>query len=234
MDMLQVFENATTFFSGPAGHAALMAGLDYDGKDVSPELFEKIQITAAQGLSQIAGQIIIKHTPIVSITKTAISGKDMAVTSRKWALTANRMNGASTLHCFVLTLGSALDGLISETEEESFFDAYVLDRLGSLFAEKAADELETRLRSSLIKKGRHLSRRFSPGYCDWDLDKGQRALSMVLSPETIDVTFLPGGAMQPGKTVSGVMISADEVPCHSPCFFCEDKACRHRRSIKCD
>jgi len=234
MHPAQIFDNMTDFFSSHAGHVALLSALGYNGAKVSQELSEKIRIITSLGMSRISLDLVMTKTPMLSCNKTAIIGKDIIVASRKWARVASCMEGVTTLHCFAITLGRKLESLMEKMEKKSIFDAYALDCFGSLFAEKVADELETMLRNSLDKKGRRLSRRFSPGYCDWNLAEGQRALSEVLLPGKINVTFLPGGAMQPCKTVSGVMLSADVVHNPSPCSFCKDKTCRQRRSHKND
>ncbi|MEW5733623.1 MAG: hypothetical protein AB1921_02150 [Thermodesulfobacteriota bacterium] len=190
----------------------------------------KIRELCDEGLSRLSFALVTAQVPVLSLTDDAIHARGLTIASPNWTEAARRMEGHRELHCFLATLGSGLDQLIEERSETSLFDGYVLDCLGSLLAEKAADLLEARLRSRLAGEGRMLSRRFSPGYCDWELGLGQQALLLVLGPKKIGVAPLPSGAMQPAKTVSGVIISAEKIPLASPCRLCKNASCRHRRA----
>jgi hypothetical protein len=232
MDQSRIRNHLAATVSAADKHLdALCSALGYDGTELSEKLLEKISQIATCGVSHISLELILTDTPVLSWNKTGIFGKEMIVKSRKWASVTGQSEGQKIMHCFVLTLGNPFEILAEETGKMKLFDYHVLDNLGSLLAEKAADELESMIRKSLDRKGRDLSRRFSPGYCDWDLAQGQKTLSTVLDPKRIGVTFLPGGAMRPAKTVSGVFLSANRIPFHSPCPLCDDKTCRHRRSL---
>ena len=220
-------------FSDIAAYAdtgVLSAALGYDPAQLPEHLAEKISTLSALTISRVRIGMVLVQTPVVSWDNLAIYARGMEVISSKWADTVDRMDGQRTLHCFVLTLGRELDDLLEQTGKNALFEAYALDRLGSLLVEKAADALEKRLRKALRADGCGLSRRFSPGYCDWDLAAGQKTLFDFAHPENTGIYLLSRGAMQPSKTISGVMVSAAKVPLRMPCPYCEDLSCRHRRS----
>ena len=219
-------------FSDMAAYAdtgMLSAALGYDPAQLPEHLAGKLKKITSLAISRIDINMILGQTPVIAFDESAIHARGMDVASSKWAATVSRMDGQRTLHCFVLTLGPDFDDLVEQTGKTALFEAYALDHLGSLLAEKAADSLENRLRKALGKDGSGLSRRFSPGYCDWDLAEGQKALFGFIRPATIGISMLARGAMQPSKTISGVMVSAKKVPLRMPCPDCEDTSCRHRR-----
>jgi hypothetical protein len=73
------------------------------------------------------------------------------------------------------------------------------------------------------------SARFSPGYCDWPIEKGQAAIVAFLKPQAIGIHAAATGLMTPRKSVTAAVIAAETMPEQSPCFLCA-KACAHRRA----
>jgi len=119
--------------------------------------------------------------------------------------------------------------MIKTTQETSLFDAFLLDAFGSVVTEYEADQLTHHLKTLPETACYELSRRFSPGYCDWKLQPGQDILFQFLKPNAIGLDSLPSGAMVPTKSITAVMIGAKKIKKSSPCFFCNEGSCTHRR-----
>ncbi len=127
--------------------------------------------------------------------------------------------------------------MIATAGDESWKDAgpdgsilaqYFFDSLGSELAERAADLVEEHWRTELDGLGLQASQRFSPGYCDWEL-QGQGLVFDVLDGEKVGVRLNPYFVMNPAKSISSVSVVAREVPYPAPCVFCK-KDCPWRRS----
>lgn len=122
--------------------------------------------------------------------------------------------GASTVHhlwntegvtLFVVTIGPELDRRIQEfTREGNMSSAAILDTVGSVAVESVVDYVNELVNTKARESGYKTTKRFSPGYGDWQL-KEQKGLLNLLKASQIGVTLSSGYQMQPQKSVSGVI-----------------------------
>jgi len=77
----------------------------------------------------------------------------------------------------------------------------VVDALGSEAAEEAAEQVDKILCKEARKMDLWPSRRFSPGYKNWDI-KEQKYIFQILPVEDIGVTLTKSYMMVPRKSVS--------------------------------
>ena len=71
---------------------------------------------------------------------------------------------------FVLTIGNHLEEMVGHLAGERLvLQAIVLDAIGSDVAEKMANFVHERIKEVARTDGLGTSRRFSPGYCDWNI-----------------------------------------------------------------
>ena len=136
------------------------------------------------------------------------------------------MEGEIRLWAFGVTLGIGLDELIAQHD---VLTAYLLDSCGSALAESFARSAQEQIDGWAASQGLETTRRFSPGYCDWEISRGQRALFEFLEPQQAGITAAPTGLMTPRKSVSAVILAARSVPERAPCSRCA-RDCDHRRA----
>ena len=196
---------------------------------VGDDIRRGIERAIEQGLERVRVRTLWKRTPLVSWRRGVLLAEGIRIRSPKWAALTRRMERPEFLLCFVLTLGGELENLISGMQQDSIFEAYLLDAVGSELAEGAADELERHFSSVLSAEGFQITARFSPGYCDWKLDEGQEAIFRFLVPESIGVRCTPIGMMIPRKSISGALVAARRIDRRFPCSFCAEKECPYRR-----
>ncbi len=147
---------------------------------------------------------------------------------------------AARLALFIVTLGEAICGRITETfAQRDFALASMLDAAASEGTEKAAEVVERRFSVQIEGESGGAairSLRYSPGYCGWHVS-GQQALLAVLEPEEIGITLRESYLMQPLKSISGVIVAGlgeihdfeDGFPF---CDDCQSRGCRERiRSV---
>lgn len=200
--------------------------IGYDAATVSSAIRDRIQAILQPGLDVVRMGGLVRTTPVGAWDPAGISARGLKINSPQWAGVVSRMQTPRQIVCFVLTLGEAFD---RHKNGGALFDTYVLDGFGSELIETAVQMMEQRLVAWAESKSMACSRRFSPGYCDWPLGPGQKALLDFLAPDAIGVKALASGAMLPSKSVSAVMITADAVPLVCPCPFCKNTDCDHRR-----
>jgi hypothetical protein len=145
---------------------------------------------------------------------------------------------AVSLSLFALTLGAEVSARIEALfAANDFALGYVLDAVASEAAECAADRLEAIVAGEAPKpEGADIvSLRYSPGYCGWHIS-GQKRLFERLKPGEIGITLNSSCLMQPLKSVSGVIVSAELkhhlIKSDYPfCAACPHRSCRKRINL---
>jgi len=147
--------------------------MGYSPESISEQVHSKIINIIDKGLAAMQPDFIIRTTPINACGDGRIEAEAVVIESRKWANLLKKMDSPEVLCCFIITLGKQIDIISESLQEENLFDPFVMDAFGSVMVEKAADQMEAVIGSQLKKNNYECSRRFSPGYCDWELQSGQ-------------------------------------------------------------
>ena len=107
---------------------------------------------------------------------------------------------------------------------------FIADSLGSVIAEKCADQMETALQESIDKLGWHHTNRFSPGYCGWHVSQ-QQLLFPLFDGHTCGVRLTDSSLMLPIKSVSGIIGLGKEVRrLDYTCGLCNFEKCYKRKA----
>jgi len=133
---------------------------------------------------------------------------------------------------FVVTIGEYLEETASQLAKDGLIlQATVLDAIGSGAVEKVADFVQDKIKEISKAKGLVTSRRFSPGYCDWNIGQ-QRMLFYALTGNTVGIRLTGECLMIPQKSISGIMgigPANANVENYNPCKFCNKQDCPGRR-----
>jgi len=133
---------------------------------------------------------------------------------------------------FVVTIGKYLEETAFQLARDGLIlQATVLDAIGSDAVEKVADFVQDRIKEMAEAQGLVTSRRFSPGYCDWNVGQ-QRMLFYALTGNTLGVRLTGECLMVPQKSISGIIgigPSIDDVENYNPCKTCTKQDCPGRR-----
>jgi cobalamin-dependent methionine synthase I len=137
------------------------------------------------------------------------------------------------LAIFILTIGSHLEEMVDYLSENGLVvQATVLDAIGSGAAEQMAGLMEDRIRNVTMMHDQRISRRFSPGYCDWNVNQ-QEMIFKILNDDTAGVSLTDECLMIPRKSVSGIIGIGDmesDVESFNPCITCTKEDCPGRRT----
>jgi len=105
---------------------------------------------------------------------------------------------------FILTLGGKIDEESLQLQEKGdIVEALFLETAGWIGIEQASRELAIYLQKKLKKDGLCLTRRFGPGYNEWNLLE-QKSLFELFSDTDFPVELLESCAMLPKKSRSGL------------------------------
>jgi len=147
---------------------------------------------------------------------------------------ASYLKGARSLGIFVVTIGHALEDKASRLMAEGEgLDGYLLDRIGSLAAESLAENFEKLMRREFKRRSLSVSRRLSPGYCDWRIEE-QFELVKLVDFSKAGVRLTDSCMMVPKKSISAVAgIGAKGLftDVKSQCAICDKLECSYRRKM---
>ena len=140
-------------------------------------------------------------------------------------------------HChqvaiFLVTISKYLGETTSQLAKDGLIlQATVLDAIGSDAVERLADFAQDKIKEIAEAQGLVTSRRFSPGYCDWNIGQ-QRMLFYALTGNTLGIRLTGECLMIPQKSISGIIgigPSIDNVENYNPCKTCNKQDCPGRR-----
>ena len=133
---------------------------------------------------------------------------------------------------FLVTISKHLEETAYRLAEDGLMvQAAVLDAIGSVAVEKTADFVQDRIRESVSAQGLVTSRRFSPGYCDWDIGQ-QRMVFWAVNGDKVGVHLTGECLMVPQKSISGIIgigPGSSNVENYNPCKTCRKPDCLGRR-----
>ena len=142
----------------------------------------------------------------------------------------HQLKGSEAYAFFIATSGGEFEAFQHRlTREGDMVRVFIADALGSVIAEKCADEMEKNLQESIGKLGWQHTNRFSPGYCGWHVSQ-QQLLFPLFKGETCGVTLNESSLMVPIKSVSGVIGVGKEVrKLDYTCGLCNFEKCYKRQ-----
>jgi len=133
---------------------------------------------------------------------------------------------------FALTIGNYLEDLVAYLAENGLIlQATVLDAVGSGTVEKLAAQVEGKIRVNAGIEGMVTSRRFSPGYCDWEVSQ-QELVFRTLDGDMAGIRLTESMLMIPRKSISGIIgigRPENDIENYNPCSTCLKKDCPGRR-----
>jgi cobalamin-dependent methionine synthase I len=144
-----------------------------------------------------------------------------------------QLKGAEAYAFFICTAGVEYEAYQERLKKEGdMVRVFIADALGSVIAEKAADQMELALQENIDKLGWHHTNRFSPGYCGWHVSQ-QQLLFPLFKGETCGVKLTESSLMLPIKSVSGIIGLGPNVRyLDYTCDLCDFKQCYKRKKKK--
>ncbi len=135
--------------------------------------------------------------------------------------------------CFVATIGNRIEKEISRIlNQNRLSEAYILDAMGSVTVENLAEQFQSNISKDFKEKGKTVTLRFSPGYCDWPVTE-QKKLFQLIDSQRVGVELNDSCLMTPRKSISGVFgIHSDDENSgkqYTPCSDCHKTDCPDRR-----
>lgn len=131
---------------------------------------------------------------------------------------------------FVVTAGSEAAYLArSLIAEGNYLDGYIVDLLASALVDSAADQIQEQVRNMAKELGLHITNRYSPGYCSWNVEEQQKLFSLF-PKGTCGISLSESSLMSPVKSISGIIgIGAKVKYKEYTCEICPMPNCQFRK-----
>jgi len=130
------------------------------------------------------------------------------------------------------TIGQHLEETVAQLLQDGLMlQATVLDAIGTDAVEKVTDLAQDRIAEVADAQELVISQRFSPGYCDWDLEQ-QKMIFKAVNSDVVGIHLTDGCLMIPQKSISGIIglgHSSSNVENYNPCKVCRKRDCLGRR-----
>ena len=141
-----------------------------------------------------------------------------------------QLRGSEAFALFICTSGLEFEAYQQRLKEQGdMVRVFIADALGSVIAEKCADQMEKALQESIDKLGWKHTNRFSPGYCGWHVSQ-QQLLFPLFQGHTCGVKLTDSSLMIPIKSVSGIIGLGKKVrKLEYTCGLCDFKQCYKRK-----
>ena len=141
-----------------------------------------------------------------------------------------QLRGSEAYTLFICTSGVKFEAYQQQLKQaDDMVRVFIADSLGSVIAEKCADQMEIAVQESIDKLGWHHTNRFSPGYCGWHVSQ-QQLLFPLFEGHTCGVRLTDSSLMLPIKSVSGIIGLGKEVRrLDYTCGLCNFEKCYKRR-----
>jgi hypothetical protein len=196
------------------GPDAVLRGLGYQGGRASTHVRRRLEVILEEAVPLLAPRGSYR---IVEGTRAAALGVP---------------NASLEVGLALCTVGARLeDEVARRSADDRLLEALILDTIGSVAAEAAADALNRELCGAARARGRFAGPRCSPGYPGWELERQPELLAM-LPAGLLGVSLTDGVMMVPRKSVSFAVPLLKEPPLHDggACSRCSRPDCTFRRS----
>ena len=141
----------------------------------------------------------------------------------------NQIKKSEAVALFLCTAGETISAMSRKCmKDNDLLTGYMYDVIGSAVVEAAADRMQDELRKIVEAEGKHITNRFSPGYCGWNVSEQHRLFTFFRSNHC-GIVLTESALMSPVKSVSGIIgIGKDVKFSGYQCGMCEEKNCLYR------
>jgi len=175
-----------------------------DGYQHSSEMRELFRATVEEGRRLIAPAAVCMTRELLSIQDAVVRFRGTGFHVRSSGVAA-LLEGCTSATLMAATIGPALSSAMDELMAgKRMTEAMIMDAFGSEAVEGAVNSLCRLLQESDVGRESVSTRRFSPGYGDWDLS-AQREVLEELGAGRIGISISSSLILIPEKSITAIM-----------------------------
>jgi hypothetical protein len=199
---------------------------DGDDRELVTELIKEIFIEAAEICRIKSEYIIYSNIEFINIDKSITINRINFETKK---IVFGQLKKSESIAVFLCTAGEEI-GIRSRIamQEMDLLRGYILDIVGSVIVDAAADFMQNELEKTVGASGKKVTNRYSPGYCSWQVAEQHKLFQLV--PENFcGIKLTESALMDPIKSISGIIgIGKDVKNNIYTCNLCDFKDCVYR------
>jgi hypothetical protein len=131
---------------------------------------------------------------------------------------------------FLVSAGPGPENLVrSLLQQGDYLEGYILDLVASNIVDLAADQVQDQVKSLAERQGLRITNRYSPGYCDWNVEEQQKLFSLF-PVACCGISLSESSLMSPMKSISGIIGAGAKVKFRDyTCEICPMPECYFRK-----
>lgn len=194
--------------------------------DPFPEMIDEVLAEAPQHCDIKGGYTIREN---IHVDKTTRTLRIEDVSFQVMRIITNQLKKSEHAALFVCTAGAGIGEWSKKLMKEGdLMMGYVVDVVGSETVDGAMDIIQKRLEENMMNNGLHITERYSPGYCDWQVSEQQKLFSFF-PDQFCGISLSPSSLMYPIKSISGVIGIGKDVKRNGyACNMCDLENCIYR------
>jgi hypothetical protein len=208
-------------------HIEALLGYDENGdRDIVQSLIEET-LDEAAAICSIRAEYRIYKNLILDNRSRSISINNINFDIQK--IVFNQLKKTESVAVFVCTAGEEIGRISREVMMGGDpLKGYILDVIGSIVVDAAADLMQDALAKSVIQSGQKITNRYSPGYCGWSVGE-QHKLFQLIPDNFCGIKLTESALMDPVKSASGIIGIGEHVRYFKyTCSYCDMKDCTYR------
>lgn len=221
------FQYAFSDMEITVSHIETLLGYDENGeRDIVQSLIEET-LDEAAAICSIRAEYRIYKNLILDNRSKSISINNIKFDIQK--IVFNQLKKTESVAVFLCTAGQEIGGMSRELMMGGDpLKGYILDVIGSIVVDAAADLMQNALAKSVIQSGQKITNRYSPGYCGWSVGE-QHKLFQLIPENFCGIKLTESALMDPVKSASGIIGIGEHVRYFKhTCSYCDMKDCAYR------
>ncbi len=206
----------------------------YEAMGGSCEHNPELEIEVRHIMDELAGMVSPLFMTYIINGDTELLDDALVIDGKRFSIgriIAGQLRRSQAYALFVATAGAEFEKWQrSLNARGDMLKTYIADCIGSVIAERCADAMEDALRKEIEPAGWHITNRYSPGYCGWNVSEQQSLFSIFPDDKPCGVTLTDSSMMIPIKSVSGIIGLGAEVRRREyTCGICSFASCFRRK-----
>lgn len=213
--------------------------LEYKGQEISKELIEIINECRDFTRQRINPRYILRVYSLEHKSENykkskiiKLEGTNIDLESRDLYDLLKNCN-----KCIVMaaTLGIEIEREIRKYSYQNLTKGIIIDACATTAIEEICDLIQSEIKIKLLKDGKYITQRYSPGYGDLSIFKNIDIINLLDASKEIGLTITQNGIMIPRKSVIAIIGISDSVTIHNTklCKNCKSNStCKYRKEVE--
>ena len=205
----------------------IMGYKEGESDEAVADMIDQALISASQ-VCQISGEYRIFSD--VEFNQSDKSVMINGITFDLKKIVFGQLRKSDLIAIFLSTAGVEIGNISRKAMKEGdLVKGYIYDVIGSEVADGAAGLMQDRLMEEAGSAGLKITNRYSPGYCDWNVEE-QHKLFSLMDDNFCSIELNTSALMIPEKSVSGFIGIGKEVRFNQyTCGLCDMNDCIYRK-----